>query len=204
MELEQSTATSTPTDMSELVDALQELTAAFDQARTIGLPVTVPLPLYQACLAVIARHDDPDTIDGPSRSANTAADAENAGEPGTSSNRAGRKWRPSQDALQDVPLRKLVWRVIVPGEQFTVAEIGKRLSDLDVPAPANKISNTLGYWVSRGRLIRARKGVYLCPHTSILDESVQALDNEERHDRDALRREESIQDSDQRTRRKAV
>jgi hypothetical protein len=72
---------------------------------------------------------------------------------------------PTRDhaSVHDVPLRRLLWQVLDPGEEFTVNEVVERLAAIGVHSPANKVSNALGYWVSRQRLDRQRKGVYLYP-----------------------------------------
>lgn len=67
------------------------------------------------------------------------------------------------EALADVPLRKRVLRVIVPGTEFTGSDVAARLAALGVDAPAVAISNVLGFWAASGHLVRIRKGVYLCP-----------------------------------------
>lgn len=71
--------------------------------------------------------------------------------------------RPTADDLSDIPLRRLVWRVLTPGETFTVPQVVERLADLGVDVEAPKVSNVLGYWFAREELQRRRKGVYYYP-----------------------------------------
>jgi hypothetical protein len=126
---------------AEVQDLARRLTAvaeAIDRARGLGLPVSVPPDLYRACQAIVRRADGDGT--GP-----------------------GTPLAESTPDVQDVPLRKLLFRVIAPGDRFTVQEIAERLTALGVQAPANSISNALGSWVRADRLIRERKGQYLCP-----------------------------------------
>ncbi|TYB49319.1 hypothetical protein [Actinomadura chibensis] len=74
--------------------------------------------------------------------------------------------RSTADDLSDIPLRRLVWRVLTPGETFTAPEVVERLSGIGVDVAAQKVSNALGYWFARGDLCRRRKGVYYYPISS--------------------------------------
>jgi hypothetical protein len=74
--------------------------------------------------------------------------------------------------MQDVPLRRLVWQVINPGEEFTVADISARLAELGASWPTTAVSNALGYWASRERLTRVRKGTYNYPRPGSLSGSL--------------------------------
>ncbi|MFI7611408.1 hypothetical protein ACIBP6_09340 [Nonomuraea terrae] len=155
------------TDIDALVSSLRAVVEAFDHARTFGLPVAVPASLYQACLEVVTRHDpgpDPGQHDRPARTVN-AASVSRADQPAASVPReAGKRGGPRGRRVpaEDVPLRRLVWQVIDPDQDFTVADVVQRLEALGASWPANRVSNALGYWVTRGRLHRERKGVYRC------------------------------------------
>lgn len=127
-------------DTGDLARRLLAMAEAFDRARALGLPVSVPEELFQACLAIVDRHEGGQ---GPGRGTSRAGDT----------------------VLADVPLRKAVWQVISPDERFTVTDVTERLASLGVEASASQISNALGYWVKAQRLIRERKGLYLCPLT---------------------------------------
>jgi len=151
-------------DVPQLAESLKKVATAIDQARALGLPVSVPEPLYLACVAIINRHEQPDggTPTGASSSASPARPAASEhqlalreGSPLSASHspNAGVK-------VDDVPLRRLIWQVINPGEEFTVADVGQRIAALGVSWPPSAVSNALGYWASRGRLTRKRKGVY--------------------------------------------
>lgn len=148
-----------PPDPQTLAESLREVAVAFDQARASGLSVSVPEPLYFACLDIIHRHDLPD---GP-------PPGDGRPVPSAAPNR-GPSVRPEPLServnMQDVPLRRLVWQVIDPGEEFTVAEITARLARLGAPRPTTAVSNALGYWASRERLTRVRKGTYCYPRPS--------------------------------------
>jgi hypothetical protein len=147
----------------ELVRALNEVVAAIDRARSVGLPVDVPDQLYRACVEVIARHQSPGLPDGSGS--------------GSSSRRASGA-AADHASVHDVPLRRLVWQVINPGEEFTVNQVLHRLVLMGVRPPANAVSNALGYWVSRQRLQRLRKGVYLYPFDPALIASYEAAGQE--------------------------
>lgn len=125
-------------EVQDLARRLNAVAEAIDRARGLGLPVSIPPDLYRACQAIVHRADGDDT--GP-----------------------GTPLAESTPDVQDVPLRKLLFRVIAPGDRFTVQEIAERLTALGVQAPANSISNALGSWVRADRLVRERKGQYLCP-----------------------------------------
>jgi hypothetical protein len=120
----------------DLARRLQKMAAGIKAARSAGVPVSVPPEVRAACLALLQLND--------------------GGGPGT-------PMGAPQAAMADVPLRKRLLQVLVPGEEFTVSDVAERLAALGVPAPANAISNALGSWVSAGTLRRLRKGHYLCP-----------------------------------------
>lgn len=154
-----------PPDVPQLTDSLEKVAAAIDQARALGLPVSVPEPLYLACIAIINRHDQPDggtptgasSTTGPARP--TAAKRQPAsweGGPLAASHVPGS----TGVRVDDVPLRRLIWQVINPGEEFTVTDVADRMAALGASWPPSAVSNALGYWVSRHRLTRKRKGVY--------------------------------------------
>jgi hypothetical protein len=124
-------------EVLELARRLMAVAEAIDQARSLGLPVAIPPELQRACQAIVSRGGDETG-------------------PGTPLTVGG-------PALQDVPLRKILFQVITPGERFTVQEVAERLSAIGVSAPTNKISNALGSWVRSGRLVREKKGQYSCP-----------------------------------------
>lgn len=154
-----------PPDPQLLAESLQAVAAAFDQARLSGLSVSVPGPLYLACLDIVERHDLP----GGKPPGARALHREQAAQPGSadaSSDRTAERVK-----MQDVPLRRLVWQVINPGEEFTVADISARLAELGASWPTTAVSNVLGYWASRERLTRVRKGTYSYPRPGSLPSS---------------------------------
>ena len=150
----------------QLAKALNEVVAAIDQARSVGLPVDVPEQLYRACVEIIARHRGSRPPGGSgARSSSHRAPSSATGEAMALTEAALLSNTPTRDhaSVHDVPLRRLLWQVLDPGEEFTVNEVVERLAAIGVHSPANKVSNALGYWVSRQRLDRQRKGVYLYP-----------------------------------------
>ena len=150
----------------QLAKALNEVVAAIDQARSVGLPVDVPEQLYRACVEIIARHGGSRPPGGSgARSSSHRAPSSATGEAMALTEAALLSNTPTRDhaSVHDVPLRRLLWQVLDPGEEFTVNEVVERLAAIGVHSPANKVSNALGYWVSRQRLDRQRKGVYLYP-----------------------------------------
>ncbi len=155
----------TPPDPQLLAESLRAVAAAFDQARVSGLSVSVPEPLYLACLDIVDRHDLPGGKPPGARRPHQELIVPPA--PARTSGRrtAGRV------EMQDVPLRRLVWQVINPGEEFTVADISARLAELGAPWPTTAVSNALGYWASRERLTRVRKGTYSYPRPGSLSGS---------------------------------
>jgi hypothetical protein len=150
VEKSSSTSNSSAALAADLARSLEHMAAAIDQARSAGLSVHVPEALYLACCEIVSRYQDPAGQREPARRPDLLA-----------SGRGGRMARAA--SLHDVPLRRLVWQVLDPGEEFTVADVTKRLAGLGISLPANKVSNALGYWVSRGRLARQRKGTYSYP-----------------------------------------
>lgn len=166
-------------DLDGLVRSLHDVAAAFDQARSLGLPVSLPEPLYLACLDIVARHGGPANPDNrPARARPAPGSRTDAQRTSRESNHraaaagapvsGGSSARDSSGAggavpMQDVPLRRLVWQVIDPGEEFTVGQVRERLAAIGAEWPNFKVSNALGYWVARNRLTRQRKGVYSYP-----------------------------------------
>lgn len=145
-------------DPQFLAESLRGVAAAFDRARMSGLSVSVPESLYLACLEIVDRHDLPGgKPPGAGRQAAAAGTA-----PGSAA--ASGDQAAGRVGMKDVPLRRLVWQVVNPGEQFTVADIAARLAELGASWPTTAVSNVLGYWASRDRLTRVRKGTYLYPH----------------------------------------
>jgi hypothetical protein len=150
--------------MPQLTESLQEIATAFDQARALGLPVSVPDALYLACLAVVSRHDLPD--DAAPTGSPTARHPAPAVPGGPAARRPGRPRAGSHGRavagveVSDVPLRRLIWQVISPGEQFTVTDVAERVAALGAFWTPSAVSNALGYWASRGRLTREHKGAY--------------------------------------------
>ena len=178
----------------QLAKALDEMVTAIDQARSMGLEVDVPAALYRACREIIARYESPSGLDMPGAQSNPRAPAASGRAVGGAS-------------IHDVPLRRLVWQVIDPGEEFTVTDVAERLADLGVWLSANKVSNALGYWVSRGRLTRQRKGTYRYPIITNPSRAVSKTDAPQEvpaSRRETLRREEETGDSVQRRQRQAM
>src|SRR5690348_3904194 len=91
-----------PPDLQLLAESLRTVAAAFDQARMSGLSVSVPEPLYLACLDIVDRHDFPgDRPPGARRSYRDLA------VPPASVETAGSRMA-ERVKMQDVPLRRLV------------------------------------------------------------------------------------------------
>ena len=155
-----------PPDPQLLAESLQAVAAAFDQARMSGLSVSVPETLYLACLDIVDRHDLPGGKPPGGRDLHREPTVPRA-PAGTSGGRTVNRVK-----MQDVPLRRLVWQVINPGEEFTVADISARLAELGASWPTTAVSNVLGYWASRERLIRIRKGTYSYPRPGSLPGSL--------------------------------
>ncbi|NUT52009.1 MAG: hypothetical protein HOV94_32655 [Saccharothrix sp.] len=144
--------------VDDLVQGLNRVIAAVDAAREVGLPLSVPTPLLDVCKRM---------LDSAGELRNTPVHDGPATSPGRTGGSAAKQRLPGsgeQSALlQDMPLRRLIWQVLDPGEEVNVGEVTARLKRLRVDLPANKVSNALGYWASRGRLERSRKGVYFVP-----------------------------------------
>jgi hypothetical protein len=156
-------------DLQSLTVSLLTVAAAFDQARMSGLSVSVPERLYLACLEIVDRHDLPGGKPPgvPSSHRDPAGSSAPAGASPIFADRTAERVK-----MQDVPLRRLVWQVINPGEEFTVADITARLAELGASWPTTAVSNVLGYWASRDRLTRVRKGTYSYPHPGSLSDSL--------------------------------
>jgi hypothetical protein len=131
-----------------------------------GLSVSVPEPLYLACLDIVDRHDLPGGKPPGARALHREPTVPPA-PAGTSGSRTVERVK-----MKDVPLRRLVWQVINPGEEFTVADISARLAELGASWPTTAVSNVLGYWASRERLTRVRKGTYSYPRPGSLPGSL--------------------------------
>jgi hypothetical protein len=156
-----------------LAESLSAVAEAFDQARASGLNVTVPESLYRACLGIVDRHDAPGGKP-PGARRSSREQGTPASRPDTSSGRMGERVK-----ARDVPLRRLVWQVINPDEEFTVADVSTRLAELGASWPATAVSNVLGYWVSRDRLTRVRKGTYSYSRPSSPSGSLPSSDHQE-------------------------
>lgn len=156
-------------DVGTLVRGLQQVSAAIEQARLLGVDVAVPADLYEICNKIVRQQNLASGHGGSVDSKSGSTESE-----GGSSRRTGRSGKGRVKELdvraQDVPLRRLVLQVITPGREFTVADVTKDLRDLGATWEANKVSNALGYWVGRGRLERSRKGVYICPVLPRMDD----------------------------------
>jgi hypothetical protein len=145
-------------DVRYLVESLRQVAEAFDQARASGLGVRVPEPLYAACLEIVNRQGLPD---GPPQGTPPRRGRQGR-DPAPTATSASAPLDRRVD-LDDVPLRRLVWQVVNPGEEFTVADVCSRLAEIGAPRPATAVSNALGYWASRDRLVRVHKGTYSYP-----------------------------------------
>jgi hypothetical protein len=142
-------AGASPPDVDVLVDGIQELLRMVRTVRQVGGSAQLPHRLVQVCREVAAEaegHFDMDvtwssglTVEGVSEHVRDLS-------------------------LREIPLRRLLWQVIIPGEtSFRVPTIVERLAQLGMRVEPPKVSNALGYWVDRGRLVRVSKGVYSCP-----------------------------------------
>ena len=131
-----------PAFPAALVRELREAVTLFDTLRRVRMPYVVPEDVYELCRAVIAHHDHP------------AEPGPGGGPPPTSRRRA------EESALHHAPLRQMIFEVIPPGESFNIADVTRGLAELGIDATSSAVSNVLGYWVTRGRLQRTRKGVY--------------------------------------------
>jgi hypothetical protein len=122
--------------VQRLVEDIRALQDAVRTLRAAGMEAELPAELVAACRELVE------------------LDAHGQSKP------CGRS---VADDLSDIPLRRLVWRVLTPGETFTVPQVVERLADLGVDVEAPKVSNVLGYWFARDELQRRRKGVYYYP-----------------------------------------
>lgn len=122
--------------VQRLVAELRALQKAVRTLRSAGMPADLPTELVAECRELVE------------------LDAHGRRTPGV---------RSGADDLADIPLRRLVWRVLIPGETVTVAQVVDRLADLGVDVEAPKVSNVLGYWFAREELQRRRKGLYYYP-----------------------------------------
>jgi hypothetical protein len=166
----------------DLARDLARMVVTIDQARAVGLSVAVPDALYRACLEVIARYQDPSGSRGadgrPSaRSTGLNRQRRSASVEGPSALDGSSGQAAPGSPLDDVPLRRVIWQVIDPGAEFTVADVVQRLALLGVSVPANKVSNALGYWASRNRLYRERKGTYRYPATIVRPTELEPVDS---------------------------
>lgn len=150
----------------DLTRALNDIVATIDQARSVGLPVEVPEQLYRACIEIIARHKGVGPPSGTgARSSSHPVSPSTSEEASSYTHTAPSQALPTLNraSVHDIPLRRLVWQVLDPGEEVTVSEVVRRLAAMGVHPQPSAVSNALGYWVSRQRLARKRKGVYLYP-----------------------------------------
>jgi hypothetical protein len=150
-----------PPDFPALVRQLREAVALFDTLERVRMPYAVPDDLYELCRAVIDHHDHP------------AEPGPGGGPPPTSRRRA------EESALHHAPLRQMIFEVIPPGESFTVSDVTRGLADLGISANPSAVSNVLGYWVTRKRLQRVRKGVYRSLAGTDAQEPADSSDREE-------------------------
>ncbi|MBB4910547.1 hypothetical protein [Actinophytocola algeriensis] len=165
-------------EVEELVRRLDEVRSAITRARDLGVPAAVPEPLYRACLALVETHGGPRGGGMPlSGSYAQATRVRHAGEVDIADSLGLPS--PADDLIGKVPLRQVLWEVITPGERFTVADVTERLEQRGVSWPSNKISNALGYWVSRRRLDRCKKGVYLYPENPVADDHLSDVAQQE-------------------------
>ncbi|MGH9057926.1 MAG: hypothetical protein ACRDZY_00185 [Acidimicrobiales bacterium] len=111
-------------NVTELEDQLERILAARDAALAMGLEVTIPAELRDACAALVRLAEEQGPADSPSPAA--VSDVER------------------DQMYQLLPLRRLLWHVLTPGQLVTVPEVTARLAELGrVEAPA-KVSNALG------------------------------------------------------------
>lgn len=122
--------------VQRLVADIRALQEAVRTLRSAGMPADLPAELVAACRELVE------------------LDAHGRSTPGA---------RSTADDLADIPLRRLVWRVLTPGETFTVPQVVERLAELGVDVGAPQVSNVLGYWFARDELQRRRKGLYYYP-----------------------------------------
>lgn len=131
--------------VEEIVARLNSIADAGEGARAAGLAVSLPPALREACAEIIRLAAEQET------GAAGAVDAvvEDAVAP---------------DPLYALmPLRRLLWDVIEPGERVAVPVVVDRLAELGRTESAAAVSNALGYWVRRDRLAREGRGVYVRP-----------------------------------------
>lgn len=136
-----------------LVDGIRSLLHAVETVRRTGQRADLPPDLVTACRDVVAAEE---------RASIAPTDLGSA--KGAQTKPLGQKWPALDDeAISSIPLRRLLWRVLVPGEQFSVSDVVERLADQGVDHDGSTVSNALGYWVNRNRLERVRKGHYFLP-----------------------------------------
>lgn len=136
-----------------LVRELRDAVNLFETARRVRMPLQVPDEVYQLCRAIIDLCDRPVPPGDGSASEPDLGGASKATPPSM-------RRRAEQSALRHAPLRQMIFEVIPPGEPFTVSDVTRGLNALGIAASSTAVSNALGYWVTRSRLERTRKGVY--------------------------------------------
>lgn len=142
----------TPPDVDMLVEGIRKLLDAAQTLRQMGATEVPLLPprLIQVCREVL------EEVDASPRSRSAASHDSLHRRPVASQSEVN-------DALRDMPLRRLLLQVISPGETFTVPEIVARLAKLGKQIDPAKVSNALGYQVARKQFVRERKGLYTYP-----------------------------------------
>lgn len=148
---------------------VDRIARAVKQAREAGAVAAVPARLLKACQRIVALGDADNAAASGSNQVGRRSPARTTSGRSLGETGAGHTAQPQTgDAgqmAQNVPLRRMIWLVIEPGEEFNVATVVERLQWRGAAWPANKVSNALGYWVERGRLHRVRHGVYQVPAT---------------------------------------
>lgn len=140
-------------DVDVLVGGIRTLLGALETVRRSGGPAELPPALVDVCRDVVAAHDGATVKMRPKPDPATSA-------------RARHPVRIDRDdAVREMPLRRLLWQVLEPGTTFTVGEVVTALEALGADVDAARVSNALGYWTapSRNRLQRERKGLYYFP-----------------------------------------
>ncbi|MET8763084.1 hypothetical protein [Lentzea sp. NPDC004782] len=140
-------------DVDVLVAGIRELVDAARTLRQMNVTGVQALPprLVQACRELL------DEVDASSSSSCTTSVR------GQHSRIDAAPQSVVNNALREVPLRRLLLQVVLPGETFTVPEVVARLAKLGKQVDPAKVSNALGYQVDRGQLVRERKGLYTYP-----------------------------------------
>ena len=145
----------------ELAGRLNEVVVAIDQARSVGLAVDVPEPLYRACAEIVARYDR----SGPPGGSEARSSSQWALRSGIAETLASSEEEPLDHCRPESMHRSVTYpcagccgKCSIRGEEFTVNEVVQRLAAIGMNSSANAVSNALGYWVSRNRLNRSVRG----------------------------------------------